>query len=281
MPYCEPRLSEEMLLRRSALSVEAPLLCELPAALRSLRARFLKAKSLRTPPVQKSSLHSYRLVSRFRQVVWRLFGKTIRRRAIAPLWERFLFNLETVKADYPDDLPTITDEARQEFIEGKYFSSVIMSSSAVEWILISELKSAGKGLGKGLGSRIENARKLQLPVDELFDKDETGPARDSVFVQRRNAVAHGNIHDIPRRQGLIEFELPFEIFPTIPYPVTADDAFDQLSKALRFLIKWRIHSVRREGKSSPCQRMRQSPLPTTPAPARVNSPTGSNMHSYC
>lgn len=112
------------------------------------------------PLVQKSSLHAYHLVFQFRQVVWRLFGRTIRRRAIAPLWEGFVLTLEMVKTDYPDYLSTIVDEARQEFIESKYFSSVIMSSSAVEWILISELKSAGKGPGKGLSSRIENARKL-------------------------------------------------------------------------------------------------------------------------
>jgi hypothetical protein len=186
-------------------------------------------------------------MSRFREIVWRLFGRTIRRRAIAPLWEGFVLALETVKNDYPDWLPTIVDEARQEFTEGKYLSSVIMSSSAVEWVLISELKSAGKGLGKGISSRIENARKLGLPVDELFDRNETDPARDSVFVRRRNSVAHGDIHSIPHQQGLIEFELPFETFPTVPYPVTVDDAFDQLSKALRFLTKWRIHSVRKNG----------------------------------
>jgi len=135
------------------------------------------------------------------------------------------------------------DEARQEFIEGKYFSSVIIASSAVEWVLISELKSCGKSIGKGLSYRIDNARNIGLPADELFDKSESRVAKDSVFVRRRNPIAHGDIHRIPHKQGLIKFRLPFETFLARRSPVTPDDAFDQISKALRFLIKWRIQKA--------------------------------------
>jgi hypothetical protein len=135
------------------------------------------------------------------------------------------------------------DEARQEFVEGKYFSSVIISSS-VEWVLISELKSSGRSLEGGLSSRIDRARDLGLPVDELFDGNEARIAKCSSFVRRRNPVAHGNIHGIPRRQGLVKFRLPFESFLPSRSPMTADDAFDQISKALRFLIKWRIQTIK-------------------------------------
>jgi len=200
----------------------------------------VQIQELKTP--QKLFLRLYSLVLRCEGIVWRLFGRTIRRRAIAPLWKRFLLTLEMVKSDYPDSLSTIVDEACQEFIEGKYFSSVMMSSSAVEWVLISELKRSGKNT-RGLSSRIENARGL-LPINELFDRNEIGhPARNSVFVLRRNAVDHGDMHGIPHRQGLVKSKLPFGIFYFEPYPVTADDAFDQLSKALRFLIKWRIQAI--------------------------------------
>ena len=201
----------------------------------------VQIQELKMPLTQKLFLRFYSLRRRFRQIVWRLFGRTIRRRVIAPFWKRFLLTLQMAKSDYPDCLSTIVDEACQEFIEGKYFSSVIVSSSAVEWVLISELKRTGKSPTGGLSSRIENARDL-LPVNELFDRTRTGRARDSAFVRRRNAVAHGDIHGIPHRQGLIEFKLPFET-GLEPSPVDADEAFDQLSKALRFLIKWRLRSI--------------------------------------
>lgn len=83
---------------------------------------------------------------------------------------------------------------------------------------------------------------MGLPVDELFDRTETGYAKDNAFVKRRNVVAHGDIHGIPHQQGLIELKLPFETGLELS-PVTPNDAFDQLSKTLRFLIKWRIHSI--------------------------------------
>jgi len=202
----------------------------------------VQIQDLKMPLTQKLFLRFYSLGSRLIELVWRLFGRTIRRRAIAPLWKRFLLTLQMAKCGYPDWLSTIVDEACQEFIEGKYFSSVIVSSSAVEWVLISELKRAGKSLGGGLSRRIESARDL-LPVNELFDINEIGLAKDSAFVRRRHAVAHGDIHGIPHRQGLIEFKLPFETFSPVLSPVDADEALDQLSKALRFLIKWRIRSI--------------------------------------
>ena len=190
------------------------------------------------------SLLLYLLMIRLKQIIWSLFGKTIRRRAIAPLWRRFLLTLEMARRGYPDWLPTIVDEARQEFIEGKYFSSVIVSSSAVEWVLISELKRAGKSSRGGLSTRIDSARDLGLPVDELFDRNEAGLSKDSAFVRRRHAVAHGDIHGIPHREGLIQFKLPFETLLPVLSPVDADDAFDQLSKGLRFLIKWRVRTIK-------------------------------------
>jgi len=190
-------------------------------------------------------LYSFKI--RFNQIIWDLFGRTIRRRVITPLWKRFLITLKSSKRGYPDYLPNILNEAIEEFIEGKYFSSVITSSTAVEWILISELKRENKNhLGWGLGRRIKMAESI-LPVYELLDKNEEDYFT-CIFVKRRNAIAHGNIHEIPIRIGRFEKLLEIPVYSRSP-KVDADDAYDQLTKALRFLIKWRIKA--NIGKSVP------------------------------
>lgn len=150
-----------------------------------------------------------------------------------------MHDLKTGKRGYPDYLSNIVEEAREEFIDGKYLSSVIMSSMSVEWVLISELQRRGKRAA-GLSKRIEMGKELGLPVDELFDKNEdVNCPKDSLFVKRRNAVAHGDMHGVPHRKGPFESKLPLEVFMPFRFPIAPIDSLDQLSKAMRFLIRWR------------------------------------------
>ncbi len=173
--------------------------------------------------------------------------RAIRRRFISPLWQRLLLSLE-VPFGYPDYLSNLVDEACEDFIEGKYISCLLAASLSVEWVLISE--TAPKRL-RGLVERIECAKGIGLPVEKLFDMGEIKEnLRETIFVKRRNKLAHGDVHEYPHPQGLIVFRAPRTIHQMDWFNpvVNASDAYDQLSKALRFLIAWRRRALsRRQG----------------------------------
>lgn len=188
------------------------------------------------------------LKERIKAWVWRWFGGIIRSRLTVHQWRQLLHLLKyggRGRRGYPDYLSTVVDEARQEFIEGKYLSCVLVSSASVEWVLISELERVGKK-ERSLVKRIKAADELGLPINELFDKNEdTSKPWNSMFVRRRNAVAHGNMHEVPYREGPIKSKWPVEFFMPTRTPISASDALDQYRKAMNFLIKWRIQTTSR------------------------------------
>jgi len=179
-----------------------------------------------------------------------ILKRTVRRRFVSPLWRSFSQSLESPPVGYPDYLSSLVSEACETFIEGRYIPSLVMASLSVEWVLISELRptaTAGKR-SRGLAEMISRAREIGLPVEKLADKMETErEPREWIFVVRRNKVAHGDVHGYPRPQGRIIFKTPgiihqMDWFGSV---VNASDAYDQLTKALHFLITWRRRAVGR------------------------------------
>jgi hypothetical protein len=142
------------------------------------------------------------------------------------------------------------NEACESFIEGRYIPSLLLASLSVEWVLISELRLSTT-LGKrppGLAKMISRAKERGLPVDKLKDKAgaEQEP-REWIFVVRRNKIAHGDVHGYPHPQGRVVFKTPRIIHQMdwVGSVVNASDAYDQLTKALRFLIIWRRCAISR------------------------------------
>jgi len=179
-----------------------------------------------------------------------ILKRTVRRRFVVPLWRSLSQSLESPPIGYPDYLGSLVSEACETFIEGRYIPSLLMASLSVEWVLISELRptaTAGKR-PRGLVEMISRAREIGLPVEKLADKTETEKEpREWIFVVRRNKVAHGDVHGYPHPQGLVVFKTPRVIhqmdwFGSV---VNAGDAYDQLTKALHFLIAWRRRAVDR------------------------------------
>lgn len=176
--------------------------------------------------------------------------RVVRRRSVIPLQRSLLELLESPQVGYPDYLSSLVNEACETFIEGRYIPCLLMASLSVEWVLISELRPAATA-GKtpsGLAKMISRAKDRELPVEKLMDKTETGrEPRDWIFVVRRNKVAHGDVHRYPRPQGLVIFKAPQIIHQMdwLGSVVNASDAYDQLTKALRFLITWRQRAVHR------------------------------------
>jgi len=152
--------------------------------------------------------------------------------------------------DYPDYLSYLVKEACENFIEGKYISCLLTASLSVEWVLISE--ATPKKIG-GLGEGIDYAREMGLPVEKLFDEaEETQRSSEAIFVVRRHKMAHGDVHGYPHPQGRIVFKTPRIIHQMDWFSpvVNASDAYDQLSKALRFLIAWRRCEITRRQRRS-------------------------------
>jgi len=175
--------------------------------------------------------------------------RTVRRHFVGPSWRSFSQSLESPSIGYPDYLSSLVSEACETFIEGRYIPSLLMASLSVEWVLISELQPAATA-GKrplGLAKMIARAREIGLSVEKLMDKTEIENEPNKwIFVVRRNKVAHGDVHGYPRPQGLIIFKTPriihqMDWFGSV---VNASDAYDQLTKALRFLMTWRRSAVR-------------------------------------
>lgn len=182
-----------------------------------------------------------------------ILKRTVRRRFVSPLWQSLSQSLESPPIDYPDYLSCL-NEASETFIEGRYIPSLLLASLSVEWVLISELRPSATAVKRppGLAKMISRVKERGLPVEKLADKTETErEPREWVFVVRRNKVAHGDIHGYPRQQGRIMFKMPriihqMDWFDSV---VNASDAYDQLSKALHFLLTWRrctVGKVRRD-----------------------------------
>jgi len=176
--------------------------------------------------------------------------RAVRRRSVVPLQRSFLDLLESPQVGYPDYLSCLVNEACETFIEGRYIPSLLLASLSVEWVLISELRptaTAGKR-PRGLAEMISRAREIGLPVEKLADKTERErEPREWIFVVRRNKVAHGDVHGYPHPQGRIIFKKPriihqMDWFGSV---VNSSDAYDQLTKALHFLITWRRRAVGR------------------------------------
>jgi hypothetical protein len=173
-----------------------------------------------------------------------ILKRTVRRRFVSPLWRSFSQSLESPPIGYPDYLSSLVSEACETFMEGRYIPSLLLTSLSVEWVLISELRPSTTVDKRppGLAKMISRAKERGLPVDKLMDKaDAEREPRGWIFVVRRNKIAHGDVHGYPRPQGRIVFKTPRVIHQMDWFGsfVNASDAYDQLTKALHFLITWR------------------------------------------
>jgi len=219
---------------------------------------------VQTDPEERSSpkgIQSATLIALYRlstalEWVWmnprrvQTLKRVVRRRSVVPLQRSFLELLESPQVGYPDYLSSLVNEACETFMEGRYIPSLLLASLSVEWVLISELRPSTTVDKRppGLAKMISRAKERGLPVDKLMDKaDAEREPRGWIFVVRRNKIAHGDVHGYPRPQGRIVFKTPRVIhqmdwFGSV---VNASDAYDQLTKALHFLITWRRYAVSR------------------------------------
>ena len=134
----------------------------------------------------------------------------------------------------PLDLFSYLREASLCFSVSRFLAAISMSSGLVEIIINRDARVATRtgvhridGWASLSNRNLREARDAGLPVTELLDggEDVANDQPPIQFVRLRHKVAHGDLRDFP--EALTDYSPPYE-----------DEAKNQLSKAMKFLIAW-------------------------------------------
>ncbi len=134
----------------------------------------------------------------------------------------------------PLDLFSYLREASLCFTVSRFLAAISMSSGLAEIIINRDSRMANRqgvhrldGWASLSNRNLREAREAGLPVTELLDggEDVANDQHAIRFVRLRHKVAHGDLRDFP--EALTDYSPPYE-----------DEAKNQLSKAMKFLIAW-------------------------------------------